>query len=121
MTSIPVERPWGSYTVLEETDTYKIKRVTVTPHQRLSLQLHHHRSEHWVVVRGIAEVEIEGNTRLLRKGESTFVKNGIKHRLRNPGVIPLDVIEIQLGEYFEEDDIVRFDDDFSRDTGEVSA
>lgn len=109
-----VHRPWGSYTVLEESGVYKIKRVTVRPDQKLSLQLHHHRSEHWVVVSGTAEVELDGETRLLRKGESTFVRSGMKHRLRNPGVIPLEVIEVQLGEYLEEDDIVRFEDDYGR-------
>ncbi len=109
-----VHRPWGSYTVLEESGAYKIKRVTVRPNQKLSLQLHHHRSEHWVVVSGTAEVELDGETRLLRQGESTFVHSGMMHRLKNPGVIPLEVIEVQLGEYLEEDDIVRFDDDYDR-------
>ncbi|NLD57109.1 MAG: mannose-1-phosphate guanylyltransferase/mannose-6-phosphate isomerase [Methanomicrobiales archaeon] len=109
-----VHRPWGSYTILEEGRAYKIKRVTVKPGERLSLQLHHHRSEHWVVVHGTAEVELDGETRLLRKGESTFVRAGALHRLRNPGVIPLEVIEVQLGEYLEEDDIVRFDDEYGR-------
>jgi len=109
-----VHRPWGSYTILEDTPTYKIKRVTVKPGERLSLQLHHHRSEHWVVVRGTAEVELNGETKLLRKGESTFVHSGMRHRLKNPGVIPLEVIEVQLGEYLEEDDIVRFDDQYGR-------
>jgi mannose-1-phosphate guanylyltransferase/mannose-6-phosphate isomerase len=110
-----VHRPWGSYTVLEDSGIYKIKRVTVRSGQKLSLQLHHHRSEHWVVVSGTAEVELDGETRLLRKGESTFVRSGVKHRLRNPGVIPLEVIEVQLGEYLEEDDIIRFEDDYGRD------
>jgi mannose-1-phosphate guanylyltransferase/mannose-6-phosphate isomerase len=109
-----VHRPWGSYTVLEETEIYKIKRVSVKPGQRLSLQLHHHRSEHWVVVSGTAEVELNGETRLLRQGESTFVRSGMRHRLKNPGIIPLEVIEVQLGEYLEEDDIVRFDDEYGR-------
>jgi mannose-1-phosphate guanylyltransferase/mannose-6-phosphate isomerase len=109
-----VHRPWGSYTVLEDTPIYKIKRVTVKPGERLSLQLHHHRSEHWVVVRGTAEVELNGETRLLRTGESTYVHSGNMHRLRNPGLIPLEVIEVQLGEYLEEDDIVRFDDEYGR-------
>lgn len=109
-----VHRPWGSYTVLEEGGPYKIKRVTVKAGERLSLQLHHHRSEHWIVVRGTAEVELNRETRLLRKGESTFVPAGMLHRLKNPGVIPLDVIEVQLGEYLEEDDIVRFDDQYGR-------
>ena len=109
-----VHRPWGSYTVLEETEIYKIKRVSVKPGQRLSLQLHHHRSEHWVVVSGTAEVELNGETRFLRQGESTFVRSGMKHRLKNPGIISLEVIEVQLGEYLEEDDIVRFDDEYGR-------
>jgi mannose-1-phosphate guanylyltransferase/mannose-6-phosphate isomerase len=109
-----VHRPWGSYTILEEGGPYKIKRVTVKPGERLSLQLHHHRSEHWVVVRGTAEVDLDGETRFLRKGESTFVLAGMQHRLKNPGVIPLEVIEVQLGDYLEEDDIVRFDDDYGR-------
>jgi len=109
-----VYRPWGSYTVLEETEIYKIKRVSVKPGQNLSLQLHHHRSEHWVVVSGTAEIELNGENKLLRQGESTFVRSGMKHRLKNPGIIPLEVIEVQLGEYLEEDDIVRFNDDYGR-------
>jgi mannose-1-phosphate guanylyltransferase/mannose-6-phosphate isomerase len=109
-----VHRPWGSYTVLEETEIYKIKRVSVKPGQKLSLQLHHHRSEHWVVVSGTAEIELNGETQLLRQGESTFVRSGMRHRLKNPGIIPLEVIEVQLGEYLEEDDIVRFNDDYGR-------
>jgi mannose-1-phosphate guanylyltransferase / mannose-6-phosphate isomerase len=109
-----VHRPWGSYTVLEDGAMYKIKRVTVKPGARLSLQLHHHRSEHWVVVSGTAEVELNGETRFLRKGESTYVHSGTRHRLKNPGLIPLEVIEVQLGDYLEEDDIVRFDDEYGR-------
>ncbi|MDD1695841.1 MAG: mannose-1-phosphate guanylyltransferase/mannose-6-phosphate isomerase [Methanoregula sp.] len=109
-----VYRPWGSYTVLEETGIYKIKRVSVKPGQKLSLQLHHHRSEHWVVVSGTAEIELNGESKLLRQGESTFVRSGMKHRLKNPGIIPLEVIEVQLGEYLEENDIVRFNDDYGR-------
>jgi len=110
-----VYRPWGSYTVLEDTPFYKIKRVTVKPRQKLSLQLHHHRSEHWIVVSGTAEVVLNGETRLLHQGESTFVRSGMRHRLKNPGVIPLEVIEVQLGEYLKEDDIVRLEDDYGRD------
>jgi len=109
-----VHRPWGSYTVLEDTAVYKIKRVTVKPGEKLSLQLHHHRSEHWVVVRGTAEVELDGESRLLRKGESNFIRSGTVHRLKNPGLIPLEVIEVQLGEYLEENDIVRFEDEYGR-------
>jgi mannose-1-phosphate guanylyltransferase/mannose-6-phosphate isomerase len=110
-----VYRPWGSYTVLEDTPFYKIKRVTVKPSLKLSLQLHHHRSEHWIVVSGTAEVVLNTETRLLHQGESTFVRSGMRHRLKNPGVIPLEVIEVQLGEYLKEDDIVRFEDDYGRE------
>ena len=109
-----VHRPWGSYTVLEEGTMYKIKRVTVKPGEQLSLQLHHHRSEHWVVVNGTAEVVLNNERKLLRKGESTYVHSGMKHRLKNPGLIPLEVIEVQLGDYLEEDDIIRFDDEYGR-------
>ncbi|MDV2481746.1 mannose-1-phosphate guanylyltransferase/mannose-6-phosphate isomerase [Methanoculleus sp. Wushi-C6] len=109
-----VHRPWGSYTNLEEGRAYKIKRVTVPPKRRLSLQMHHHRSEHWVVVTGCAEVTIGEKTYLLRNGESTFVPAGTVHRLANPGLLPLELIEVQIGEYTGEDDIVRYEDDFER-------
>lgn len=107
-------RPWGSYTVLEENQFYKIKRLTVKPKKRLSLQTHFHRSEHWVVVKGTAKITVDGEERLLRNGESTFIPAGVIHRLENPGLIPLEVIEVQIGEYLDEDDIERFDDDFGR-------
>ncbi|AAB90149.1 mannose-1-phosphate guanylyltransferase/mannose-6-phosphate isomerase [Archaeoglobus fulgidus] len=107
-------RPWGSYTVLEENKSYKIKRITVKPKKRLSLQRHYHRSEHWVVVKGTARIVVDGNEILLRSGESTFVPAGAIHRIENPGKIPLEIIEIQIGEYLEEDDIERFEDDFGR-------
>jgi mannose-1-phosphate guanylyltransferase/mannose-6-phosphate isomerase len=107
-------RPWGSFTRLEDGPSYRIKRITVPPKRRLSLQMHHHRSEHWVVVHGTALVSIDGALRLLRKGESTFVPIGSVHRLENPGLVPLDIIEVQIGEYIGEDDIVRFDDDYKR-------
>lgn len=108
-------RPWGSYTVLEEGDRYKIKRLTVLPGKKLSLQMHYHRSEHWVVVRGTAKVIVGDKEILLRPGESTFIPAGVKHRLENPGKVVLEVIETQIGEYLGEDDIVRFRDDFGRD------
>ena len=108
-------RPWGSYTVLEEGDRYKIKRLTVLPGKKLSLQMHYHRSEHWVVVRGTAKVRIGEKEILLRPGESTFIPAGVVHRLENPGKVVLEVIETQIGEYLGEDDIVRFADDFGRD------
>jgi mannose-1-phosphate guanylyltransferase/mannose-6-phosphate isomerase len=110
-----VNRPWGSYTRLEEGQPYNIKRITVQQKKRLSLQMHLHRSEHWVVVSGTAKVTIDGNTYLLRKGESTFVPTGSVHRLENPGLIPLELIEVQIGEYLTEDDIIRFEDDYGRE------
>ncbi len=109
-----VYRPWGSYTLLESSPGHKIKNISVHPGKKLSLQLHHHRSEHWVVVRGMACVENDGQRFFLRQGESTFIKAGSKHRLSNPGKLALEIIEVQLGEYVEEDDIVRFDDDYGR-------
>lgn len=111
---ITTYRPWGSYTILEEGLFYKIKRISVLPGKKLSYQLHHHRSEHWIVVKGTAKVTIEGKEFLVRSGESTFVQTGFKHRLENPGKVILEVIEVQLGEYLEEDDIVRINDDFGR-------
>lgn len=112
------ERPWGSYVVLDDKKIYKIKCVRVNPGQCISLQLHYHRSEHWIVVKGIAEVELDGETKLVRCGESMFVKSGTIHRLKNPGIVPLEVIEVQIGEYLEEDDIVRFEDIYGREVHE---
>ena len=109
-----VERPWGSYTVLEKGNGYKIKRVVLKPKARLSLQLHKRRSEHWVVVAGIAKVTREDETYLVHKNESTYIPINTRHRLENPGDIPLQIIEVQNGEYLEEDDIERFSDDYGR-------
>ena len=109
-----VYRPWGSYTILETSERHKIKNIMVMPEKRLSLQLHHHRSEHWVVVKGMAQVQVDGSEFFLSPGESTFIKGGIKHRLSNPGKIPLEIIEVQLGDSVAEDDIVRFDDEYGR-------
>ena len=106
-----IERLWGCYTVLEDKHgLFKIKRLTVKPGNQLSDQMHLHRSEHWVVVQGTAEVTVNGEKRLLRKGESTFVGTTVRHRLGNPGIIPLEVIEVSLGEYIAEDDITRFEE-----------
>ena len=110
-----VSRPWGTYTILEEQANFKIKRITVSPGVKLSLQMHHHRSEHWVVVRGTARVTCGDKVYLVRENESTYIPCGERHRLENPGVIPLELIEVQNGSYLGEDDIVRFDDDFGRD------
>ncbi|MDA8160790.1 MAG: mannose-1-phosphate guanylyltransferase/mannose-6-phosphate isomerase [Desulfobacteraceae bacterium] len=109
-----VFRPWGSYTVLEEQEKFKIKRITVLPKVKLSLQMHHHRSEHWVVVRGTARVTCGERVFLVLENQSTYIPCGETHRLENPGVIPLELIEVQNGSYLGEDDIVRFDDDFGR-------
>lgn len=108
------ERPWGSYSVLEENSHYKIKRIEVKPGQRLSLQKHHHRSEHWIVVSGIARVTCGEKEYFVNVNESTFIPIGETHRLANPGKINLIIIEVQSGEYLGEDDIIRFDDDYDR-------
>ncbi|MBD3843160.1 MAG: mannose-1-phosphate guanylyltransferase/mannose-6-phosphate isomerase [Campylobacterales bacterium] len=108
-------RPWGTYTVLEDSIGYKIKRIEVKPGKRLSLQKHFHRNEHWIVVSGTATVTIENRTFLVRPNESTYIKMGEIHRLANEGTIPVVLIEAQVGEYTGEDDIVRIEDDFKRD------
>jgi len=108
------ERPWGSYTVLEENRNYKIKRIEVMPGHRLSLQMHHHRSEHWIVVSGTAKVTCGDREYIVNVNESTFIPVGKVHRLANPGLIPLIIIEVQSGEYLGEDDIVRLQDDYHR-------
>ncbi len=109
-----VYRPWGSYTTLEIHERFQIKRITVNPGAKLSSQMHHHRHEHWVVVRGTARVDNGDQSILLREDESTYIPLGTTHRLENPGVIPLELIEVQIGSYLGEDDIVRFDDDYGR-------
>ncbi len=107
-------RPWGTYTVLEEGDRFKIKRIEVKPGARLSLQAHHHRAEHWVVVSGTAKVVIGDQEILLSTNQSTYIPCGHKHRMENPGILPLVLIEVQSGEYLGEDDIVRFEDAYGR-------
>jgi mannose-1-phosphate guanylyltransferase/mannose-6-phosphate isomerase len=107
-------RPWGTYKILCEEERFKIKRVVITPGKRLSLQYHHHRSEHWIVVRGTALVTLGGEERFVHEGESVFIPKSSHHRLANPGKVDLEIVEIQGGEYLGEDDIVRLDDDFSR-------
>jgi mannose-1-phosphate guanylyltransferase/mannose-6-phosphate isomerase len=109
-----VERPWGSYTVLEKGQGYKIKRVVLKPGAKLSLQLHRRRSEHWVVVTGTAKVTKENDTYLVHINESTYIPVSTKHRLENPEETLLQIIEVQNGEYLEEDDIERFDDTYGR-------
>lgn len=107
-------RPWGTFCVLEEGNNFKIKRIVVKPGGSLSLQMHYHRSEHWVVVSGIAKVVNDDQELLLDTNESTFIRAGHKHRLENPGLIDLVLIEVQSGHYLGEDDIVRFDDLYGR-------
>ncbi|MBN2249789.1 MAG: cupin domain-containing protein, partial [Campylobacterales bacterium] len=107
-------RPWGTYTVLEESDGYKIKRIVVKPGKRLSLQKHYHRNEHWIVLSGSATVTVNDKEYIVNPNESTYIKAGDIHRLENKGKLPLVIIEAQVGEYTGEDDIVRFEDDFKR-------
>jgi mannose-1-phosphate guanylyltransferase/mannose-6-phosphate isomerase len=114
LTHRTVHRPWGSYTVLEVGDRYKIKRIEIKPGAKLSHQLHQHRSEHWVVVAGTARVTNGDREYDVHPNESTYIPMSTKHRLENRGKVPLQIIEVQNGEYLEEDDIVRFDDDYKR-------
>ena len=107
-------RPWGSFTTLEEGVGYKIKRIEVNPGHRLSLQMHHHRSEHWIVVSGTAKVTCGEQEMILSSNQSTYVPQCTSHRLENPGVIKLVLIEVQNGQYLGEDDIIRFSDDYAR-------
>jgi mannose-1-phosphate guanylyltransferase len=109
-----VHRPWGTYTTLENGERFKIKRIVVKPQASLSLQMHHHRSEHWIVVSGMAVVVNDDQELMLNTNESTFIRAGHRHRLSNPGVIDLVLIEVQSGDYLGEDDIVRFEDVYGR-------
>lgn len=109
-----VHRPWGAYTVLEEGPRFKIKRIEVKPGARLSLQMHHHRAEHWVVVSGTARIVNGEEEMMLATDQSTYIPCGARHRLENPGVLTLVLIEVQTGDYLGEDDIVRFDDVYGR-------
>ncbi|CAI8926307.1 mannose-1-phosphate guanylyltransferase [Pseudomonas chlororaphis] len=109
-----VHRPWGTYTTLENGERFKIKRIVVKPKASLSLQMHHHRSEHWIVVSGMAVVVNDQQELMLNTNESTFIRAGHQHRLMNPGVIDLVLIEVQSGDYLGEDDIVRFEDKYGR-------
>ncbi len=107
-------RPWGEYDTVDEGDRFRVKRIRVKPGASLSLQLHHHRAEHWIVVKGTARVTRDHETFFLAENESTFIPVGIKHRLENPDSIPLEIIEVQSGSYLGEDDIERFDDHYGR-------
>ena len=109
-----VYRPWGSYEGVDLGARYQVKRIVVNPGEKLSLQMHHHRAEHWIVVSGTAKVTSGDKTFLLAEDESTYIPLGTTHRLENPGAIPLELIEVQTGGYLGEDDIVRFDDVYGR-------
>ncbi len=113
-THMTVARPWGSYTTLEEGNRYKIKRIVVNPGAKLSMQMHYHRSEHWVVIAGTAKIVNGDQEMFLEENQSTYIAKTHRHRLENPGKIPLQIIEIQSGPYLEEDDIVRFEDVYGR-------
>lgn len=112
--NIIVHRPWGKFEVLVDGEEHKVKKITVYPGKILSLQMHYHRSEHWVVIKGTAEVVNGDKTIILSKDESTFIPKLTKHRLGNPGKIDLEIIEVQTGSYFGEDDIIRYDDAYGR-------
>ena len=108
-------RPWGSYTVLDETENFKVKRIEVLPEKRLSYQQHARRAEHWFVVRGTAKVTLNGSDILVKTGEAVDIPTGTAHRVENPDTAEtLVFIETQTGDYFGEDDIIRFEDDFGR-------
>lgn len=109
-----VYRPWGSYEGIDAESRFQVKHITVNPGASLSLQMHYHRSEHWVVVKGTARITREGETFIISENQSTYIPLGVKHRLENPGKLPLEIIEIQSGSYLGEDDIVRFEDTYGR-------
>lgn len=109
-----VHRPWGSYRSLDSGSRHQVKRIIVKPGERLSLQKHHHRSEHWIVVRGTARVTVDELIKTIHENESIYIPIGATHRLENPGKITLELIEVQTGSYLGEDDIIRFDDDYRR-------
>jgi len=111
-------RPWGSYEPIDAGLRYQVKRLSVAPRQSLSLQMHHHRAEHWIVVSGTARVTRDEQVFLLTENQSTYIPVGARHRLENPGTIPLEIIEVQSGSYLGEDDIVRFEDLYNRDADE---
>jgi mannose-1-phosphate guanylyltransferase len=109
-----VFRPWGSYDSIDNGDRFQVKRITVKPGEKLSVQMHHHRAEHWIVVAGTAKVTNGEATLLLSENQSTYIPIGVVHALENPGKIPLELIEVQSGTYLGEDDIVRFSDRYGR-------
>jgi len=112
-----VVRPWGAFWVLKEGPNYKVKRIQVEPGKRLSLQRHLHRSEHWVVIAGTAKVTRNDEILFLTENQSTYLPKTAVHRLENPGKSPVEIIEVQMGDYVGEDDIERLEDDYARDSG----
>jgi len=109
-----VYRPWGKYDSIDYGKRYQVKRITVKPGGKLSVQMHHHRAEHWIVVSGTAKVTNGNESILLTENESTYIPVGVIHALENPGKVPLELIEVQSGSYLGEDDIVRFEDQYGR-------
>jgi mannose-1-phosphate guanylyltransferase/mannose-6-phosphate isomerase len=109
-----IYRPWGHYDSIDNGDRFQVKRIVVNPGAKLSLQMHHHRAEHWIIVRGTAFVTRGEESFMLSENESTYIPLGVTHRLENPGRIPLEIIEVQSGAYLGEDDIVRFEDTYGR-------
>ena len=107
-------RPWGSYETLVISDRFQVKQIVVNPGASLSLQMHHHRAEHWVVVSGTAEVLVDDESQMLTEDQSVYIPIGSKHRLTNPGKLPLTLFEVQSGGYLSEDNIIRFDDVYGR-------
>jgi mannose-1-phosphate guanylyltransferase/mannose-6-phosphate isomerase len=114
MTHRKVYRPWGAYEDIDSSSRFQVKRITVKAGESLSLQMHHHRAEHWVVVTGTARVTCDDKVFLLSENQSTYIPVGTRHRIENPGKIPLELIEVQSGSYLGEDDIVRFQDIYGR-------
>jgi mannose-1-phosphate guanylyltransferase/mannose-6-phosphate isomerase len=109
-----IYRPWGCYDAIDNGDRYQVNRIRVKPGGSLSLQLHHHRAEHWIVVKGTALVQKGDETILLSENESTYIPVGTRHRLSNPGKIPLEIVEVQSGPYLDEDDVIRYEDSYGR-------
>ncbi len=109
-----VYRPWGKYDSVDVGERFQVKRITVKPGAKLSVQMHHHRAEHWIIVSGTAKVTLDDKTILLSENQSTYIPIGVVHALENPGKLPLEMIEVQSGSYLGEDDIVRFEDKYGR-------
>jgi mannose-1-phosphate guanylyltransferase/mannose-6-phosphate isomerase len=116
-----VQRPWGSYDSIDNGERFQVKRIVVEPGASLSLQMHYHRAEHWIVVKGTARVWRGDDEFLLTENHSTYIPMGVRHRLENPGRVPLEIIEVQSGAYLGEDDIVRFEDRYGRVAPQIAA